>query len=227
MDWTKDFVEYNGLDSEMAQELAKEAEIEGKIALRLFWDENKKGDPDYGVDRTEAAARDGLRPVHLLAPEEIHRPGRPQDYLWYKRSPGRRARRASREAMGRAGDGRKGRSLLPGRRAVVEKEFVYKKFGGRIYDANTAQPKIMKCLTQIDRLDKALRDLREINHLFASPTPDFKVETAKQATELLEHLEKVNWKIGKAIVHVGEFAMVSPDSAGVQNLIAEIEMPSR
>src|SRR4030042_43283 len=43
MAWVKDFLEYNGLDSEMAQELAKEAEIAGKVALRLFWDEPKEG----------------------------------------------------------------------------------------------------------------------------------------------------------------------------------------
>jgi len=82
----------------------------------------------------------------------------------------------------------------------------------------------MKCLTQVDRLDKALRDLREINHLFASPTPDFKVDTAIEAPQLLTHLENTNWKIGKAIAHVGEFSMKSPDSAGVQNLISEIEL---
>src|SRR4030042_604965 len=47
--------------------------------------------------------------------------------------------------------------------------FVYKKFGGRVNDPNDAAPKIMKCLTQVDNLDKALRDLRETDRLFAAP----------------------------------------------------------
>ena len=40
LEWAEDFLAYNALDAEMAQELVKESEIEGKIALRLFWDED-------------------------------------------------------------------------------------------------------------------------------------------------------------------------------------------
>src|SRR4030042_58115 len=36
------FLDYNNLDEEMAQEYAKEAEIEGKILLKLDWDEEAK-----------------------------------------------------------------------------------------------------------------------------------------------------------------------------------------
>lgn len=35
--WCKEFMRYNNLDEEMPQEYAKEAEIEGKILLRLMW----------------------------------------------------------------------------------------------------------------------------------------------------------------------------------------------
>lgn len=218
MQWTKDFVEYNGLDSEMAQELAKEAEMEGKIALRLFWDEPKPGE--------EFRGRPGMVSVRFLSwlQKKYTVTPDPQDYLWYKElSWPAGSESSATKRSGTTGTVGKELATWPAGK-VLEDEFVYRKFGGRIYDANTAQPKVMKCLTQIDRLDKALRDLREINHLFASPTPDFKVETAQQATALLEHLEKINWKIGKAIAHVGDFAMVSPESSGVANLVAEIEL---
>ncbi len=40
--WVKDFMRFNNLDEEMPQEYAKEAEIEGKVLLRLLGDEEAK-----------------------------------------------------------------------------------------------------------------------------------------------------------------------------------------
>jgi len=194
LQWARDFFEFNALDAEMAQELAKEAEIEGKIALQLFWEPGTyKGYP-------------GMVSVRFLSwlskryTVEVD----PKDYMWYKRL------KWAAGANWAEGD-------------VPEEEFVFKKFGGRIYDVKDARPKIAKCLTQIDRLDKALRDLREINHLFASPTPSFKCADAQQATTLLKQIADQNWRIGKAIAHAAEFSLVSPDAAGVENLLREIE----
>ena len=215
--WVKDFLEYNGLDSEMAQELAKEAEIEGKIALRLFWDEPKEGEDKFRGH----AGMVSVRFVSWLAKQYVVEADA-QDYLWYKRLAWP-AGTTIVQSVSTSGAVTSTPTPYPAA-SVEEGEFVYRKFGGRMSDANSAQPKIMKCLTQIDRLDKALRDLREINHYFASPTADFKVETAQQATALLEHLDRINWKIGKAIAHIGEFSLKSPDSAGVANLVAEIEL---
>ena len=195
LQWAEDFLDYNDLDAEMAQEMAKEAEIEGKIAIRIFYDREKYRDwpgmvsaryiPWTSRNYTVTANKD--------------------DYSYYEK--------LSWEAGADYAAGNLG-----------EDEFIYKKFGGRINDPNQAQPKIMKCLTQIDRLDKALRDLREINHLFASPTPDFKAEDETQASKLLDYLKNINWKIGKMIAHTGEFNYKSPDTAGIQNLISEIEL---
>ena len=129
----------------------------------------------------------------------------PYDYFWY--------RKLHWDATGTTPAG-----------SIDEAEFVYKKFGGRISEPNEAQPKIMKCLTIVDRLDKALRDLREIDHLFASPTPDFECDEPQQVSSLLKFIEDTNWKIGKAIVHTGRFSLKGPDTGGVQNLIGEIEL---
>jgi len=47
--WVKEFMRYNNLDEEMPQEYAKEAEIEGKILLRLLLD---RGDTNIRVVHT-------------------------------------------------------------------------------------------------------------------------------------------------------------------------------
>jgi hypothetical protein len=36
-------------------------------------------------------------------------------------------------------------------------------------------------------------------------------------------IDNVNWKIGKVFIHTGIFSFKSPDPAGIQNLITEIE----
>jgi hypothetical protein len=195
LDFCKAFFEYNGLDYEMAQENTKEAEIEGKVALRLVY--------DAGEYRTFK----GMVSVRFISwlDKRYEVTADPDDYLWYRKL---------------SWKGTDGNSPT----TVEEPEFVYKKFGGRICKPNEAQPKIAHCLSQIDRLDKAIRDLREINHLFASPTPDFEVEDGTQATLLLQQIALMNWRIGKAIAHVGKFKMVTVDMSGVANLIAEIEL---
>ncbi len=201
LQFANDFLEYNSLDAEMAQELAKEVEIEGKLALRLKWDD-LKNDPFRG--RTGLPS---VRFISWLAKKYTVTPD-PNDYMWFK-------------TLSWIESGKTEKTT------INEPEFVYKKFGGRITDPNDAQPKIMKCLTEIDRLDRALRDLREILHLFASPTPDFECATAQDAKALIAYLTDTNWRIGKAIVHIGSFSYKSPDTAGVTNLIAEIETTTK
>ena len=211
LNWTKEFFTFNGLDAEMAQEIVKEAEIEGKAALNIMFD-----DKAYDDDPERAA----LLPAGMVSTRFVSWLNKkyivtidPADYLWYKEL-------SWKEQTVKIGN--ESRHIPAGK--LSESEFVYKKFGGRIYDANDAQPKVMKCLTQIDRLDRALWDLRKINHLFASPTPDFEVENAKDINELEEKLTKINWKIGKMLIHTGTFSFKTTDAAGVDNLLREIEM---
>ena len=198
LDFCKDFLEYNSLDGEMAQEMAKEAEIEGKVLVKLFW------------DKKAYRGRPGMPSARFIcwSDRKYTVKADPNDYLLYN------------EVTWPAG------TTWPAGGAK-EPEFVYAKFGGRINDPNKAQPKVMKCLTQIDRLDKALRDLREIDHLYASPTPSFKCETPQQAANLMAFLKDKNWRIGKAIAHVGEFTMVGPSGEGIAILIQEIELNTK
>jgi len=200
LQWAADFLEYNDLDGAMAQEIAKEAEIEGKCAIRLFYDEEPfvtvRGETWPGM--VSARFLSWLSKKYTVDADS-------NDYFWYKKL------HWDATATVQAG-------------SVDEAEFVYKKFGGRISEPNEAQPKVMKCLTIVDRLDKALRDLREIDHLFASPTPDFECDEKNQVDQILKYIEDTNWKIGKAIVHTGRFSLKGPEGTGVENLIREIEL---
>lgn len=193
LQWSEDFLTYNGLDQEMSQEIAKEAEIEGKVALNILYDADPYQDwPGMITTRFIPWTK-----KHYIVETD------PADYLWYKKI----------------------YWDVPPAGSFDEPQFVYKKFGGRIYDPNDAQPKIMKCLTQIDRLDKALRDLRQINHLFASPTPDFEMPDAESVKKLTAELQGINWKIGKMIIHTGTFSLKTPEGAASSQgaLIAEVE----
>jgi hypothetical protein len=199
LEWVEKFFGYNSLDAEMAQELVKEAEIEGKLALSLSFDKEEVAEIEGGM--VTARFVPWTEKKYVITAD-------PNDYLWYREM---KWTPTDKDPV-----------------TLKEPDFVYKKFGGRIHIPNEAQPKIMKCLTLIDRLDKALKDLRTIDHLYSAPTPDFECDTAEQVEYLSEALQgtegRQNWRFGSLIIHTGRFSIKGIDSAGVTNLIAEIEL---
>jgi hypothetical protein len=185
--FAQDFLEYNDLDKEVIQEFAKEAEIEGKILLRLFWEEADK--------------MVSTRYVSWLSKKYKANPN-PQDYL---------------DIQTVTWKDEEGKEIK-----LEPAEFIYKKFGGRVNEPNEAAPKIMKCLSKIDDLDKALRDLREIDRIFAGPLLWFKFENAADAQKGQVVLDQINWKIKKGICTNAEINYTQPTMEGVDSLIKEI-----
>lgn len=102
-------------------------------------------------------------------------------------------------------------------------EFVYKRFAGRENQVNETMPKLATVLRNIEDLDKALWDLRKINHYFASPTPYFKVENGKDVDNLYNFLKDTNWKIGKLLVSNADFELKGYTGTSVDALFKEIE----
>lgn len=197
LEWAQRFLEYNDLDKEVAQEFAKEVEIEGKIALKLALEKDKdaeKGKEDYMVTVRFISWMDKKYTV------ETH----PQDYLDYQR------------LVWKATGMHKAETL-------EAKEFVYKKFGGRVNKPNEAAPKIMKCLTQIENLDMALRDWRQINHIFAGPILYAKCVDPNEVGKALAALADKNFKIKKILAGTFELSFLSLDIKGVEALEKEIE----
>lgn len=105
---------------------------------------------------------------------------------------------------------------------LEEGRFAYAKIAGRVHKAEDTYPKVAKCLTQIEYLDKAIRDWREINRLFAAPVPDFQLDTNEGAAKAKEAIDKINWKTKKALVHTGQFSYKAPDMTGTDSLEREI-----
>lgn len=196
LEWTKRFLEYNDLDKEVTQEYAKEAEIEGKIALKLVLEENEE------AEKKEEAFMVSVRYISW-ADKKYKIITDPQDYLDYQK--------LTWKPSGK----NKGETL-------EAKEFVYKKFGGRVMNPNEAAPKIMKCLTQIEGLDKAERDWRQINHIFAGPVLYAECEDPKTVALALTALADKNFKINKILAGTFKLSFLSLDIKGVESIEREI-----
>ncbi len=105
---------------------------------------------------------------------------------------------------------------------IEAKDFVYKKFAGRISKVNDIMPKIAMVLVQCENLDKALSDWRKMNKLFASPTPYWECDDMEAAKKMQAAIKEINWKIGKALAGVGKFSMVGMTDSGKDSLEKEI-----
>ncbi|OGP58268.1 MAG: hypothetical protein A2V67_20525 [Deltaproteobacteria bacterium RBG_13_61_14] len=108
--------------------------------------------------------------------------------------------------------------VIPAERAVLIK------FNARIH-SREGIPTLSGLLVEAEDIDKALRDWRQINRYFASPTPYFRTEDLQEAKDLYDRLLSpgVNWKIGKVFAGPAEFSLVGMDSAGVESIRQEIE----
>lgn len=195
--WAKLFLEYNDLDKEMVQEFAKEAELEGKILMKIDIEKT----PDEEKFKDCAFKMVAVRYVSWFE-KKYTVVSAEDDYKKYLKV----------EWEG----GSKGKGSLNAN------EFVYKKFGGRINDPNTAQSKVMKCLSQIDNLDKALRDWREIDRIFAGPIMYMKCEDKQEVDKALTALRDKDFKIKKILAGTGELSYVTFDIKGVESLEKEI-----
>lgn len=204
IEWANKFLEYNDLDKEVAQEYAVEAEIEGRIALKLAPEEIEtptvKGKTDK--KKTEKETMISVRYVSWTD-KQYKIETAPQDYkkfikmTWTPKD-------ADKEEV------------------LEEPQFVYKKFGGRISKPEKPAPKMMKCLTQIDNLDKALTDWREINRIFSAPILNVKCEDEEDLKWTKEALTDKNWKVKKIFVSTALMAYVVFDIKGIDSLEREI-----
>jgi len=201
LEWVENFLEYNDLDREVAQEFAKEAEIEGKIALKLAIEEDKEED-DEEIEEEKKKWKVSVRFISWTD-KKYKVKTNPQDYLDYQKLTWQKTGKHNAETLD-------------------AKEFVYKKFGGRIMNPNEAAPKIMKCLTQIEGLDKALRDWREINHIFAGPVLYAKCKDKQEVDLMLTAFDDKNFKLKKILAGTAEMSFIKLDVGGVDSLEKEI-----
>lgn len=187
LDFVNEMIELNDIDREMAQDWAKEGEIEGCSLHKLIWDEEVLNVNARFISRSSSPYT-----IHVVE----------GDYSKYSKVTGKTAKGVEF-------------TLLPD-------EFVYKRFGGRVNQPNAPYPKVAKCLTQIENLDKAIRDWRKMDKLFASPTPHIECENTQQAKAMNEELKNKNFKIGKAFAHTGKMSYLEISGAGQESIKEEI-----
>ena len=195
LEWTERFLKYNDLDREVSQDFAKEAEIEGKIALKLALEEDKEA-------KKEDVFMVSVRYISWTDKKYEIIPN-PLDYLDYQKLKWKETGQTKGETL-------------------EAKEFVYKKFGGRISKPNEAAPKIMKCLTQIEGLDKAERDWRQINHIFAGPVLYAECIDGKTVAIALAALADKNFKINKILAGTFKLNFLELDIKGIDSIEREI-----
>jgi len=195
--FVKELFDFNDLDEENPIEFCKEAEIEGKFLCKLF--------PNREKTQIEIRHISYTQTDYKISTEE-------DDYKHY---------------TGVKYKYKKADGSLSTEQSLEEKEFIYKRFGGRLNKVNDTPPKLGAALRNIEDLDKALWDLRKINHLFASPTPTFKCSDKNEANDLYDRLNNINWKIGKLLVSTAEYKLEGYTGTGVDVLLKEIEVQAK
>jgi hypothetical protein len=193
-DFAQRFIDKNELDHELAQDLAREAEIEGKTLIKLL---PVTSDDESAIEGTDIV----MRWISWTTNKYTVKVS-PSDYLQLENVTWNPA----------------GGSIV----TLTPVECVYKRFAGRLDIPNETMPRTAKCLTQIENLDMALRDWRQINRLYAAPTPHVECTDAAQAKQVNEAMDKVNWKIGKFFAHTGKFEYAQPSSEGQKAIESEI-----
>ena len=198
LEFAQKFIETAGLDHELAQDLAREAEIEGKILIKIFPIQLQQ---PVIMGQPEPPLQIGMRWISWTTNKYTVNVDE-EDYLkiinvtWQPMS----------------------KPLV----TLLPDAFVYKRFAGRLDVPNDTMPRVGKCLTQIENLDKALRDWRQINKLYAAPTPEIECANAQQAQSVNAEIKSINWKIGKFFAHTGAFNYKQPSSEGQKAIESEI-----
>jgi len=100
--------------------------------------------------------------------------------------------------------------------------YIYVRTGGD--DSNLYLPttRVGAVLTDIDNYDRALKDIRRNNFVFARVTPTFEVASEAEAKNLKAWLQKIQWKVGTAFIGKAKFSYQSPGTSAYQNLESEL-----
>jgi len=200
IEWANDFLEYNGLDKEMAGEFHSETEIEGKFLGILKVEKLKESQFKDYKEMISVQFVPWLKRRYKVEAKK-------DDYTQFEK------------VTWKADTGTKPKWSAG---SYSTPDFVYRKFGGRIDEINDPAPKMMKCLTQVENIDKGLRDWREINRLYGSPTPHIECDTPEQAKKMNEIIEGLNFKVKKFFAHTGKFGYATPDMQGAESIEKEI-----
>jgi len=199
IDFINSFIAYNNIDKDTPLNWASRAEIEGKFLCRF---ENVMDNPIYPLGM--------VRVVHVSWNTNSYTvEHEPNNYD-----------RFTRAYYNNGGSGTNFNLTPP--------EFIYRRFAGSAGEINETPSKAAMVLRNIQDLDKAYWDWRQIDHLYASPTPAFAFENSDEAKNFYNSASFKNWRIGKGIVlGGGVFKLECYKGEGFMTLEKEIQYHSR
>jgi hypothetical protein len=192
-DFAQRFIEANSLDHELPQDLAREAEIEGKTLIKLF----SRPDAEKGIEGLDII----LRWVSWTSNAYTVNFDK-EDYL---------------KLIDAKWNSPAGLAMT-----LTPEQCVYKRFAGRLDIPNETMPRVAKCLTQIEDLDMALWDWRRINFLFAAPLLHIQCVDNEQVKDMNLAMKGVNFLAGTGLAHTGILSFAQPSSEGQAALESEI-----
>lgn len=106
--------------------------------------------------------------------------------------------------------------------SLGESNFLYTRIGGDDFNSYGPVTRIGVVLTDIENYDRALKDIRRLNHVLARITPTFETDSDAATTALKKNLQDLKWTIGKAFIGKAKFKYEVPSSGAHDNLMKEL-----
>lgn len=82
--------------------------------------------------------------------------------------------------------------------------------------------KVGLALNDIENYDRAVKDIRRLNHVLARITPTVQVENQKEVKATMNFFNQMRWKIGQMFIGTGQFKYEVPSSGAHDNLKVEL-----
>jgi len=101
-------------------------------------------------------------------------------------------------------------------------DFIYIRTGGDDLNIQGPVTKIGVILTDLENYDRAIKDMRRNNHIFARITPTFETKTASESKELEARLNDLRWQIGTAFIGTAKMKYETPSGGAHENLNTEL-----
>ena len=101
-------------------------------------------------------------------------------------------------------------------------DFIYIRTGGDDHNNQTPVTKVGTVLTDVENYDRAIKDMRRNNHIFARITPTWETKDDNETTALQKKLSDLKWTIGKAFIGSAKFKYVTPEGGAHENLNIEL-----
>ena len=103
------------------------------------------------------------------------------------------------------------------------KNFVFLKLSGDDRSVNKTTTRVGVVLNDLENYDRALKDIRRINHICARITPTWDTSVGgTSAKTIKEDLQKDKWKIGDAYIGSAKFSYETPGTGAHENLKSEL-----